>query len=123
MGTKEVELSTVDASLPFSISMVLRLGTESPGVTFHFEERFEGRGKIGRASRTASDWSSDVCSSDLNYRQWTRACHLAFRWFYALAPSHLGSLFILRSVLRGGIRSEEPRVRQVTGVQTCALPI
>ena len=43
MGTKEVELSTVDASLPFSISMVLRLGTESPGVTFHFEERFEGR--------------------------------------------------------------------------------
>src|ERR1019366_8404976 len=43
VGTKEVELSTVDASLPFSISMVVRLGTKSPGVSFHFEERFQGK--------------------------------------------------------------------------------
>ncbi|MGA3318226.1 MAG: hypothetical protein ABSC64_17525 [Candidatus Korobacteraceae bacterium] len=43
VGTKEVELSTVDASLPFSLSMVVRPGTAPPEITFHFKERFRGK--------------------------------------------------------------------------------
>lgn len=42
IGTKEVELETVKATLPFTFSMVLRMGDQL-SATFSFEERFEDK--------------------------------------------------------------------------------
>src|ERR1035441_9897630 len=79
--------------------------------------------EIGRASCRASDWSSDVCSSDLDHAarlcrvnpsdwQWPVPFNLYRRKYLFWGDQH-----------RGFWRSEERRVGQVTGVQTCALPI
>src|ERR1035441_4094654 len=79
--------------------------------------------EIGRASRRESDWSSDVCSSDLPARAF------AIR---KTADSPGQERALRKSVGRreassrqwpNRVRSEERRVGKVTGVQTCALPI
>src|ERR1039458_5877426 len=79
--------------------------------------------EIGRASCRGSDWSSDVCSSDLmifearnSSRRCTSVTSLPKRE-RKLASS------MAESPPPITMRSEERRVGEVTGVQTCALPI
>src|ERR1035441_4442185 len=79
--------------------------------------------QIGRAAGRGSDWSSDVCSSDLG--GWG-GHHLV------VEPVELRHRRAIGSEAGGGgdqrierarCRSEERRGGEVTGVQTCALPI
>src|ERR1035441_7109948 len=79
--------------------------------------------QIGRAACRESDWSSDVCSSDLsgipgNHR-WRRGN--PGKWIINRCISwHTHTRSPRRQSLT---RSDERRVGKVTGVQTCALPI
>src|ERR1035441_7800862 len=94
-------------------------GIASVGGRPHYRRRAE----IGRASGRESEWSSDVCSSDL----WPRlpppaptappVCAAINAAFEGSLPSGGGP------TTGGALRSEERRVGKVSGVQTCALPI
>src|ERR1035438_743967 len=81
------------------------------------------RQQIGRASCRESDWSSDVCSSDLFEAEWRVIWpDGTARWLFGRAWVFKdGAGKPLRLI--GANRSEERRAGKVTGVQTCALPI
>src|ERR1035438_4330607 len=79
--------------------------------------------EIGRGSCRGNDWSSDVCSSDLGPRgTWRPRGALRRFTCRSKAPSPLFPHRDRRGCLTAW-RSEEGRVGEMTGVQTCALPI
>src|ERR1035441_3036137 len=83
----------------------------------------EAFGEIGRVSDRESDWSSDVCSSDLianrsHWPTWPRAPARRPTFIPAKPCSTTTG-----PTMKPSARSEECRIGKVTGVQTCALPI
>src|ERR1035441_1790420 len=79
--------------------------------------------QIGRASFRESDWSSDVCSSDLIGQHSSQESRGAKPFWNMARTAQSSCREILRIPCGISNRSEERRLGKVTGVQTCALPI
>src|ERR1035438_2524850 len=86
-------------------------------------ERVSRVGQIGRAAGRGSGWSSDVCSSDLAGQRTSRRWGTRQRGRIVCADEVKAACVSPAKGSPESARSEERRVGEVAGVQTCALPI
>src|ERR1035441_4077105 len=79
--------------------------------------------EIGRGSCRGSEWSSDVCSSDLDRQVPEEQRHGGGHGRGPSLHGGIRNLWVAALPARLLQRSEEGRAGEVSGVQTCALPI